>query len=338
MGCYLEDYRARVGAWAGRLARPVRSGLSGSGDARQAWGLGLGVVALSSTILAVLLVIGGIEQNPGPVMDSTNAIKLSCTGCSRNLRTGIQCELCGHWYHYSCGNVKGVWTEREKWNCDKCKTERVRVLQHDLQTAYRQIEELKERNKELEDLLKQERVERREPAPVKGISAKCLLVGDSIIRNVGAEQEEIRVECFPGIKTDQLRRVVENTDLGSPETVIVHVGTNDLRNTRNLDWTMGEAYDLVATIKKKLPSSRLIMSGVIRRKDTKWRRVGALNGRLEWIAEAFGITFVDPNSWLEDEDFGRDGIHLNGRGKSRLGQLYTRVGGLAGNGDAARGK
>ncbi len=82
MGCYPEDYQVRVGAWAGRLVGLGRSGMSGFGVARQASGHCLGLIALSSSILAVLLIIGGIEQNPGPVMDSVNAIKLSCTGCS----------------------------------------------------------------------------------------------------------------------------------------------------------------------------------------------------------------------------------------------------------------
>ena len=67
---------------------------------------------------------------------------------------------------------------------------------------------------------------------------------------------------------------------------------------------------------------------MIRCRDMSWRRIGALNDTLEWIAETFKITFVDPNSWIEDEDFARDGCHLNGRGKKRLGQLYARVGGL----------
>ena len=42
------------------------------------------------------------------------------------------------------------------------------------------------------------------------------------------------------------------------------------------------------------------------------------------------MTFVDPNSWLEDWDFARDGLHVNFRGARRLGQLYCRVSGLVG--------
>ena len=41
-----------------------------------------------------------------------------------------------------------------------------------------------------------------------------------------------------------------------------------------------------------------------------------------------GLTFVDPNSWIEDGDLVRDGLDLNGRGKRRLGQLRATVSGL----------
>ena len=39
---------------------------------------------------------------------------------------------------------------RQNWNCDKCRTENVRMLQEDLQNALRQFDELKARNRELE--------------------------------------------------------------------------------------------------------------------------------------------------------------------------------------------
>jgi hypothetical protein len=136
------------------------------------------------------------------------------------------------------------------------------------------------------------------------------------------------VECFPGIKTEQLHRVIERRDLGSPETAIIHVGTNDLRTTRNLDFIMGEVYTLASTAKKIFPNCRLVLRGVLRRGDVSWRRIGVLNDRFDWAANNLGLTFVDPNSWIEDGDFARDGFHLNGRGKRRLGQLYARGSGL----------
>jgi hypothetical protein len=110
---------------------------------------------------------------------------------------------------------------------------------------------------------------------------KYMVAGDSLLRNVGALHADMKVECFPGIKTEQLRRVMERRELDSAETLIIHVGTNDLKSTRNLDLIMGEVYVLVSTAKKKLPKSILVLSGVLRRRDVSLRRNGALNSRLD---------------------------------------------------------
>ena len=159
---------------------------------------------------------------------------------------------------------------------------------------------------------------------------KCMVVGDSIVRNVGSEHADMKVECFPGIKAKQLHRVMERGDLDCAETLIIHVCTNDLGTTRNLDFIMGEVYSLVADAKKRLPKCKLVLSGVLRRRDVSCRRIGVLNDRLAWVANAVGLTFVDPNSWVEEDDFVGDGVHLNGRGKRHLRNLYARVSGLAG--------
>jgi hypothetical protein len=103
MGCDLEDYRARVGTLAGIFSG---LGMSRRGDANGTTADCLGLSVLSFMVLAVLLIIGGVEQNPGPVLEVENTVRLLCTGCSRYLKSGIQCELCGRWYHHSCGSVK----------------------------------------------------------------------------------------------------------------------------------------------------------------------------------------------------------------------------------------
>ena len=95
---------------------------------------------------------------------------------------------------------------------------------------------------------------------------------------------------------------------------------------------MGEVYSLVNTDKGKFPQSKIVLSGVLRRTDVAWRRIGALNDRYDWIAKTLGVTFVDPNSWLEVWDFAKDGLHINQRGARRLSQFYSRIGGLGGRG------
>ena len=144
------------------------------------------------------------------------------------------------------------------------------MIQEDLQNAMRQIDELKARNRELETKLLMAGTGKRDTMPTKRKVTKCMVVTDSVFHNTGAEHADM-MECFPGIITKQLHRVIEKRNLGSPETVIINVGTNDLRSTTKLDFVMGEVYALVAMAKRKLPNCRLVLSGVLRLRDVSWR-------------------------------------------------------------------
>ena len=110
---------------------------------------------------------------------------------------------------------------------------------------------------------------------------QCLVVGDSIIRNVGTGQDNMMVECFLGIRKEQLHRVLDNRYLGIPDTVIIHVVTYDLKRLINLDYVMGEVYSLVNKAKGKFPQSKIVLSGVLRRTDVAWQSIGALNDRYD---------------------------------------------------------
>jgi hypothetical protein len=63
--------------------------------------------------------------------------------------------------------------------------------------------------------------------------------------------------------------------------------------------------------KAKFPGYRLVLSGVWGSKGVTWRLVGAANDRLKRVTRSLGAIFVDPNNWIRDVDFGRDGLHLN---------------------------
>ena len=119
------------------------------------------------------------------------------------------------------------------------RSEKVRVLQEKLHNALRQIDELKLKNRELETKLQMAGSGVNDSIPIKQ-NVKCLVVGDSLVRNVGTDHSDMKEECFPGIKTEQLHRVMERKELACAETLIIHVGTNDLRSSSNLDFIMGE--------------------------------------------------------------------------------------------------
>ena len=156
------------------------------------------------------------------------------------------------------------------------------------------------------------------------------MLGDSILRNVGTENPNMRFECIPGIRVDQRRNVMENRDFRHSDAVVIHMGTNDVRRSRNLDYIIGEIYDLVNTAKAKFMGTKQVLSGDLRGKGVTWRRVGAANNRLECVATSLGATSVDTNSWIRDLDFGRDGLHLNRNGAREHGDRHCRVCGIDG--------
>jgi len=96
---------------------------------------------------------------------------------------------------------------------------------------------------------------------------QCLVVGYTITRNVGTGQNNMKAECFTGIRTEQLHRVLDNRDLETPDPVVIHVGTNYLKRSINLDYAMGEVYSLVNKAKLKFPGSKIVLSGVLRWTD-----------------------------------------------------------------------
>jgi hypothetical protein len=59
--------------------------------------------------------------------------------------------------------------------------------------------------------------------------------------------------------------------LGGPIGLVIHVGTNDLRRTGNLDYVMGDVYGHVNMAETNFSKSRIFLSGVLRRRDVSWR-------------------------------------------------------------------
>ena len=100
---------------------------------------------------------------------------------------------------------------------------------------------------------------------------------------------------------------------------------------------MGDIYKLISIAKSKFLSSRVILSGVLRRTAVSWCCIGAVNDRLEWVANSLGVTFVDPNCWVDDWGFSGEGLHFNKRGVWHLEQLFARVCNVGGRGWESRG-
>jgi hypothetical protein len=129
-----------------------------------------------------------------------------------------------------------------------------------LENALQEIEELKWKNKGLEEQLRVAAAGCEVGRRRQDRSAECLVLEDSIIRNV--KSEHISIQCFRGIRTEQ--------SCGKQGALIPsHVGTNDLRQTVNV-------------AKTKFPQSKF-------KRDITWRHIRALNARYDSTAKSLGV-------------------------------------------------
>jgi hypothetical protein len=60
---------------------------------------------------------------------------------------------------------------------------------------------------------------------------------------------------------------MENRALGNLDAVVIHLGTNDLRRTTNLDFVMGNVYALMNKSETKFTQFSLVLIGAFRRRD-----------------------------------------------------------------------
>ena len=76
MCCYLEDYGERVGTWEARISWATRtSWRTAQGNVRVIFCLGN--MILCETTLAVLLVTGGVEKNPGTDVEAEKIMRVA---------------------------------------------------------------------------------------------------------------------------------------------------------------------------------------------------------------------------------------------------------------------
>ena len=159
-----------------------------------------------------------------------------------------------------------------------------------------------------------------------------IIVGDSMIRHqleefCGRAPKRRKRYCYPGAKIDDITKALE--DITAKEKhdslYIVHVGTNDVKNT-NSEELLEKYKRLIGTLKEK--RSKFIVSGFLPRigaENKFYNKAFSTNDRLKSLCSKENVEFL--NLWNHFNDqwilFNHDGLHLNPVGSARLGRLLS---------------
>jgi lysophospholipase L1-like esterase len=152
------------------------------------------------------------------------------------------------------------------------------------------------------------------------------LAGTHVI-NMGIQEDELGKDCG-GLK-DRLWLL----PMARPSDVVIMAGLNDLRAGRNPLIVEKCFKELVAAVKRTVPSARIHIALIppTREKYAKlMHEIAITNAILEEMAGSLGVQFVDLFSPLEDDEgqlapiFSEDGYYLNDTGFDRINDMLEK--------------
>ena len=151
----------------------------------------------------------------------------------------------------------------------------------------------------------------------KGDRKKVIILGDSLLNDINENglSKRLKVVNKPGTTSERLLlQNLDNLIKYQPESVIIHVGTNDLTNGTNM---LNNAKKIVKELTTKLPKVKIAFSELITRKDKKNldKNVTETNKRLKNYCRQKDIGYID-NSNITEDSLGIKKLHLNRKGNS----------------------
>ena len=158
-----------------------------------------------------------------------------------------------------------------------------------------------------------------------------VIAGDSIVQHVhGWElsdaKQRVAVKSFSGSKTEDMADYLKPLMRKTPDEIIVHVGTNDVKDdTKSAEVVAAGILNLGNQIKDKLPNTKVSFSSLIVRKDktSVLNEINNINVILKRVCDQKNWTYVDHNN-IDYSCLNRGGLHLNRKGSSLVSKNFSQ--------------
>ena len=161
---------------------------------------------------------------------------------------------------------------------------------------------------------------------------KVVVFGDSIIRRINRKEfnqhlksSRAYIKYFPGATADEIDCYTEPTiKKMKPDTVILHVGTNDIRRRGGENKAALIADDIIKVglnCKARGVKNIVISSITCRRNEYENKLIADVNNRVKSYCEAENFVFIH-NASITQSQLWDDGLHLNDEGVAVLANTF----------------
>lgn len=149
-----------------------------------------------------------------------------------------------------------------------------------------------------------------------------LIIGDSLLRGIAefSDDPKIEIKSAPGAYIQDLSKYL-SARTTMPNTVIIHIGTNNIKYAATPNHLMRPLWLTIESAKKKFKNTLWIVNGIIHRRDIQDRSIREANEALAFMCDQLKVVFRDPNEVITDRSLARDGLHLNRYGSRLLAKF-----------------
>ena len=155
-----------------------------------------------------------------------------------------------------------------------------------------------------------------------------IIAGDSILKNLRGHKmskvSQVKVSTFSGCTTKDLCDHVKPILRKKPDRLIIHVGTNSLRESSSPTACAQETIELARSAKNSSSDTDIVISNLIPRSDDSElsSQVSAVNSTLRKLCAKSQWKLIDHSNINADSHLNRSGLHLNSRGTAQLARNF----------------
>jgi lysophospholipase L1-like esterase len=257
----------------------------------------------------------------------------------------VRCCLCTHWFHPECVSLP-LDESVGFWVCPSCRNvaedvsflrDTISSLQRDILQLIKTNNDLKQGQESIHQLLL---TQNNQTAHDQGAESEdedeedeetepsgTLVLGDSIIRNIKATNDDVKVSSISGAKFCDVKKLLKSINPRKEKycDMFIICGTNDLSTKKAVDKIARECTTVLQLAKQR--ATNVHLSSILPRNDGKVQtaKIDAMNQLLITVTNQHDVVFInnDKNFLYRDNSvdttlLSSDGLHLSGLGTGRL--------------------